>query len=407
MTLGALIDAGVPLKELSRALKDFPAGGYRLRAKNVMRGGLAATKVDVVIQNGFRSPLSLRRIQRLITSSRLPRAVQQQSLAVFDSLARAEGMAHRVSPSEVTFHEVGVVDSLVDVVGSIIGCHLLGIQRITSSAVNLGSGWIDSAHGRLPAPGPAVAALALQIPVYSTGPSHELTTPTGLALLNALAEEFGPLPIMRPTAIGYGAGSADPEGWPNALRIFVGDSVSPTRGTDTIVQVETNVDDLHPQAYETIMERLFSAGAVDVTLTPAIMKHERPGIVLMALVPPAKAHTVADILLRETSTLGVRMQEMQRVVLPRRMEVVQTASGAVRMKVAQLGDGQVKAAPEYQDCKRIADKSGQPIRDVMQDAAFAYRQQIQFKIKNAKGKSEQRHRSGTRRDVTGKKNTAK
>ncbi len=386
MTLGALIDAGLPLKKLSRALKDFPAGGFRLRAKDVMRGGLAATKVDVVIQNGFRSPLSLRRIQRLITSSRLPRPVQEQSLAVFDRLADAEGMAHRVSPSEVAFHEVGIVDSLVDVVGSIIGCHLLGIQRITSSAVNLGSGWIDSAHGRLPAPGPAVAALARQIPVYSAGPSRELTTPTGLALLCTLAQEFGPLPIMRPTAIGYGAGSADPQGWPNALRIFVGDSISPTRGTDTIVQIETNVDDLHPQAYETIMERLFSAGAVDVTLTPAIMKHERPGIVMMALAPPAEAHAVADILLRETSTLGVRMQEMQRVVLQRRMDVVQTASGAVRMKVAELGDGRVKAAPEYQDCKRIADQTGRPIRDVMEDAAFAYRQ-TQGKSKKAKVKN--------------------
>jgi uncharacterized protein (TIGR00299 family) protein len=386
MTLGALVDAGLPLRQLSRALKDFPAGGYRLRAKAVMRGGLAATKVDVVIQNGFRSPLSLRRIQRLITRSGLPRGVQEQSLAVFDCLAHAEGMAHRVTPTDVTFHEVGVVDSLVDVVGSILGCHMLGIQRITSSSVNLGSGWIDSAHGRLPAPGPAVAALARQIPVYSTGPSRELTTPTGLALLKTLAEEFGPLPIMRPTAIGYGAGSADAEGWPNALRIFVGDSVSPTFGTDTIVQVETNVDDLHPQAYETIMERLFSAGAVDVTLTPAIMKHERPGIIVMALAPPAQAQAVADILLRETSTLGVRMQEMQRMVLPRRMDLVQTASGAIRMKVAELGDGQVKAAPEYQDCKRIADHTGRPIRDVMEDAVFAYRHKTQFKIKNIKGK---------------------
>jgi pyridinium-3,5-bisthiocarboxylic acid mononucleotide nickel chelatase len=385
MTLGALIDAGLPLRELSRALKDFPVGGYRLRAKAVMRGGLAATKVDVVIQSGFHSPLSLRRIQRLIRNSRLPRGVQEQSLAVFDSLADAEGLAHRVNPSEVTFHEVGVVDSLVDVVGSIIGCHLLGIQRITSSAVNLGSGWFDSAHGQLPAPGPAVAALARQIPVYSTGPARELTTPTGMALLRTLSQEFGPLPIMRPTAIGYGAGSADPEGWPNALRIFVGDPVSSARENETIVQIETNVDDLHPQAYETIMERAFSAGAVDVTLTPAIMKHERPGIVVMALAPPAKAMAVADILLRETSTLGVRMQDIQRVVLPRRIDVVRTATGIVRMKVAELGDGQVKAAPEYQDCKRIADQTGRPIRDVMEDAAFAFRQ-TQGKGKKAKVK---------------------
>ena len=392
MTLGALVDAGLPLKELSRALKDFPAGGYRLHAKSVMRGGLAATKVDVVIQNGFRSPLSLRRIQRLITSSRLPRVVQEQSLAVFDRLAKAEGMAHRVNPSDVTFHEVGVVDSLIDVVGSLVGCHLLGIQRITSSAVNLGSGFIDSAHGRLPAPGPAVAALAHQIPVYSAGPARELTTPTGLALLSILAQQFGPLPLMRPTAIGYGAGSADPQDWPNALRIFVGESVSAIGGadTDTIVQIETNVDDLHPQAYETVMDRLFAAGAVDVALTPAIMKHARPGIVLTALAPPAKASAVTEVLLRDTSTLGVRVQEVPRVVLPRRVDTVQISGGTVHMKVTDLRDCHFKAAPEYQDCKRLAEQTGRPIRDIMEDAAFAYRQ-AQGKSKKAKGKSKQRH----------------
>jgi hypothetical protein len=392
MTLGALVDAGLPLKELSRALKDFPAGGYRLRAKSVMRGGLAATKVDVVIQNGFRSPLSMRRIHRLIASSRLPRVVQEQSLAVFNRLAKAEGMAHRVSPSDVTFHEVGVVDSLIDVVGSLVGCHLLGIQRITSSAVNLGSGFIDSAHGRLPAPGPAVAALAHQIPVYSVGPARELTTPTGLALLSILAQQFGPLPPMRPTAIGYGAGSADPQDWPNALRIFVGESVSAIGNTetDTIVQIDTNVDDLHPQAYETVMDRLFAAGAVDVALIPAIMKHARPGIVLTALAPPAKAPAVTEVLLRDTSTLGVRVQEVPRVVLPRRMDAVQISGGTVRIKVADLGEGHIKVAPEYQDCKRLADQTGRPIRDIMEDAAFAYRQ-AQGKSKKAKGKSNRRH----------------
>jgi len=388
MTLGALVDSGLPLKELSRALKDFPAGGYRLRSKHVMRGGLAATKVDVLIENGFRSPLSLRRIQRLITSSRLPRMVIEQSLAVFDRLANAEGVAHRVSPSDVTFHEVGVVDSLVDVVGSIVGCHLLGIQRITSSAVNLGSGFIESAHGRLPAPGPAVTALAHRIPVYSSGPARELTTPTGLALLSILATQFAPLPLMCPTAIGYGAGSADPQDWPNALRIFVGDSVSMTEGTDTIVQLETNVDDLHPQAYETVMERLFSAGAVDVALTPALMKHERPGIVLTALAPPAKAQAVAEVLLQDTSTLGVRMQEVHRVILPRRLETVKVSGGTIRMKVADLGNGHIKAAPEYQDCKRLADQTGRPIREIMEDAACAYRL-VQDKVnsKKAKGKN--------------------
>lgn len=386
MTLGALVDAGLPLKELSRALKDLPAAHYRLRSAHVMRGGLSATKVDVVIQRGFHTPLSLSRIQRLIRSSRLPRVVKEQSLAVFDRLANAEGLAHRVSPSKVTFHEVGVIDSLVDVVGAIVGCHLLGVQRITSSAVNVGSGVIDSAHGRLPAPGPAVAALARKIPVYSSGPAREFTTPTGLALLGILVQQFGPLPLMRPTAIGYGAGSADPKDWPNALRIFVGESVSAIDHTDTIVQLETNVDDLHPQTYETVMERLFSAGAVDVVLTPAIMKHTRPGIVLTALTPHAKAQAVTEVLLRDTSTLGVRIQELHRVVLPRRIETVKVSGGTIRMKVADLGNGRNKAAPEYQDCKRLADQTGRPIREIMEETAYAYRHKTPLQIKNAKGK---------------------
>jgi uncharacterized protein (DUF111 family) len=181
------------------------------------------------------------------------------------------------------------------------------------------------------------------------------------------------MPLMRPTAVGYGAGQADPEHWPNALRIFIGDSAQQYEGTDTIVQIETNVDDLHPQAYETVMERVFAAGAVDATLTPVIMKHERPGIVFTVLAPPAKAHAVAQIVLRDTSTLGVRMQEVQRLVLSRRMEVVQTLYGPIRMKVADLGSGKAKAAPEYQDCKRIAEQTGRPVREILEEAAVAYR----------------------------------
>lgn len=381
MTLGALVDAGLPLKDLSRALKDFPATGYRLRSRPVLRGGIAATKVDVMIQRGFRSPLTLSRIQRLIKTSHLASVVKEQSMAVFDHLAKAEGLAHRMTPFNVTFHEVGVVDSLIDVVGSLVGCHLLGVRRITASAVNVGSGWIDTAHGRLPAPGPAVAMLAREIPIYSAGPARELATPTGLALVRTLASQFGPLPLMRPTAVGYGAGQADPENWPNALRVYLGDSITEKSDTDAIVQIETNLDDLHPQAYETVIERVFAAGAVDASLIPAIMKQGRPGIVFTALAPPGKAHAVADVLLRETSTLGIRLQEMQRMVLPRRTEVIHTSSGPIRMKVAELGNGRLKAAPEYRDCKRIANQTGRPVREVLEEAALIYRQAPDRKTK--------------------------
>ena len=373
MILGALVDAGLPFKDLVHGLKSVPIETYDLKCKPVMRGGLTATKVEVVVRDGFRSPIPLSRIQRIIASSQLPAGVKDRSREVFDQLARAEGAAHRVSPSDVQFHEIGVVDSIVDVLGTVLGCHLLGVERATASSVNLGSGVLDSAHGTLPVPGPAVAVLARGVPVYSAGPVRELTTPTGIALLSALVQEFGPLPLMRPTAVGYGAGTADPDGWPNVLRVFLGESIPAAFGdTEAVVQIETNLDDLNPQAYETVMDRVFAAGALDVTLTPVIMKHGRPGIVLAALAPREKAEAVAGVVLRETTTLGVRLQEMSRRVLPRRLESVRTRGGTVRVKVAETGEGGIKAAPEYQDCKRIAEQSGRPVREVMEEAMQAF-----------------------------------
>jgi pyridinium-3,5-bisthiocarboxylic acid mononucleotide nickel chelatase len=384
MLLGALVDAGLPLPELSRGLKAVKLGGYALRAAMVKRGGMPATKVDVVIKRGVGAPLALRRIQQLIASSRLPDRVKDQGREVFDRLAQAEARAHRTPVSRVHFHEVGVVDSLVDVLGSLLGCHLLGVDAITSSPVNLGAGTIECEHGTLPVPGPAVAALARGLPVYSAGPARELTTPTGLAVLSVLAQDFCPLPAMRPTAIGYGAGAADPDGWPNALRVFLGEQVpAASDEQDVIVQLETNLDDLNPQAYETVMARLFAAGALDVTLTPVIMKRGRPGIVLTALAPPQKAEAVAGVVLAETTSLGVRLQEIRRRLLARQMESVSLRGGAVRIKVAMVGRGRTKAAPEYQDCKRIAEQTGRPVRDVMDEAMLAYRK----RARNRRGRA--------------------
>src|SRR5438094_441606 len=224
MILGALVDAGLPFKDLVHGLKSVSIDTYDLKCKTVMRGGLTATKVEVVVRDGFRSPIPLSRIQRIIASSQLPPGVKDRSREVFDRLARAEGAAHRVSPSDVQFHEIGVVDSIVDVMGTVLGCHLLGVERATASSVNLGSGVLDSAHGTLPVPGPAVAWLARGVPVYSAGPLRELTTPTGIALVSARVQEFGPLPLMPPTAVGYGAGTADPDGWPNVVRVFLAET---------------------------------------------------------------------------------------------------------------------------------------------------------------------------------------
>jgi uncharacterized protein (TIGR00299 family) protein len=374
MVLGALVDAGLPFKELVRALGALDVGGYRLSRKPVSRGALRATKVDVVIAREVRVPLPSRQIDRLIAGSRLPVPVKDRARAVFDELAHAEGAAHRVRPSHVHFHEVGLIDSVVDVVGSVWGLHALEIERITASPINVGAGTLTSAHGLLPVPGPAVAALGRGIPIYSQGPSRELATPTGMALLRTLSEGFGSMPLLRTQRVGYGAGTADFEDWPNVLRVFVGERESSrSDSADRIVELASNLDDLSPQMYETVMDRLFAAGALDVTLTPTIMKRGRPGVALSALVPPGRVDAASAVLFRETTALGLRVQEIQRRTLPRRFASVPVAGGTVRIKLADVDHGRTKAAPEYLDCKRIAERTGRPVKDIIEDALVAYR----------------------------------
>jgi uncharacterized protein (TIGR00299 family) protein len=382
MVLGALVSAGLSWTRLVGTLKGLQIDGYRLRKRNVRRGALHAVKVDVVIGHGFHRPLTLSRIRRILAASTLPAPVKQQSRAVFDRLAEAEGLAHRASPQDVRFHEVGVVDSFIDVVGSILGCHLLGVTRVTASAINVGAGMIQTSHGLLPVPGPAVAALTKGIPIYSDGPRCELATPTGVALLRTLTSEFGSVAVMESTRVGYGAGDRNPEGWPNALRVFLSEkSAQAARPTDRVVQIETNLDDLTPQAYEHVMDRLFSVGAADVALIPVIMKRSRPGVILSCLVPRGHADAVMDVLLRETTALGVRVQELARQILPRRFVAVKVYSDLVRMKVAEVGAGWERAMPEYSDCKKIATRTGRPLKDVMESAMLAYRQAHNNKTK--------------------------
>jgi uncharacterized protein (TIGR00299 family) protein len=376
MTLGALVDVGVPFPDLVGGLNQLRLPGFTLRKRRVHRGAIHATKVDVVITTGLRKPLSLRKIHAILSASRLPDKIKQQSRSVFDLLAEAEGHAHRVAKDRVHFHEVGVLDSFVDIVGGLIGCDLLGVTRVTASPINVGTGTLQSAHGILPAPGPAVAVLSKGIPIYSAGPARELTTPTGMALLRTLTSEFGPMPVMTSTAIGYGAGEADPDGWPNTLRVFLArPSSRGTRERDTVLQVETNLDDVNPQTYEYVMEQLFSRGAFDVTLAPVIMKRGRPGIVLTCLLAPAQLNQILDVLFEETTALGLRIREVMRQVLPRRYTPVKVRGGIVRMKIADVNETTTKAAPEYVDCKRVAERTGRPVKEVLEDAALAYAKQ--------------------------------
>ena len=389
MVLGALVSAGLPWTDLVKGLKGLKLTGYTLRKREVHRGALPAIKVDVIIQQGFQRPLPLSRIRKILVDSLLPGPVKERSRLVFDRLAEAESLAHRVNVKDVHFHEVGVMDSFIDVVGGVLGCYLLNATRVTSSPINVGAGSIQTSHGLLPVPGPAVAALAKGIPIYAEGPRCELATPTGVALLRTLASEFGPMPTMKSTAVGYGAGDRDPDGWPNALRLFLEDEpASVTDQTDRMIQIDTNLDDLSPQTYEYIMEQLFQVGAVDVVLAPVVMKKSRPGIVLSCLAAEGRTNAVLEVLFQETTTLGVRLHEVRRRVLLRRFVPVTTQGGVVRMKVAEVGAGWEKTAPEYEDCKAIAQRTGRPLKTVMEEALMAYRRGLKKKrLTTARGRA--------------------
>ena len=384
MTLGALIDAGLSPHKLRKELKALPISGYRLNVSKVHRGGIHATKVDVVISKGRDTPLSWPQIRRLLSTSRLPPWVKTQALSVFERLAQAEGTVHGRDRATVRFHEVGVIDSLVDVVGSLLGCHELGIQTFGATPVNVGSGTIHGAHGTLPVPGPAVTELAKGSSIYARGPAMEFTTPTGMALLTTLTQPCSHLPPVVPRSIGYGAGTADPPDWPNVLRVFLSSSTPApilnglTPGlplslegstepleADQVIQLETTIDDLNPQLYEAVMTRLFENGALDVTLTPTIMKRSRPGTLLMALAPLDRAGVLTQTLFRETTTLGVRHQIINRVTLPRSMKTIRLPQGRVRVKIVHVGNT-VTYRPEFQDCQTIAQKTGLPVQHVIE-----------------------------------------
>lgn len=371
MCLGALVDAGVPLKEMEKGLKALPVRGYRLEAKRVKRASFAATKVDVIlVTRGKRQKVETKRwndIERIIKASSLPNKIKQTGLKIFRRLFDAEGKVHGIPYNKTHLHELGAVDCMVDIFGTLIGLDFLDLDKVYASAVNLGSGSVITEHGRLPVPAPATAEILKGIPVYSSDIPYELTTPTGAAILRELANEFGVFPSSTLRQTGYGAGQRDIKGFPNTLRIFLGDdrSTLKSRGHPQVIVIETNIDDMNPQVYEYVMERLFDAGALDVFLTQVIMKKSRPGVMLTVLCQEDRLPSIADILFRETTTIGIRFYGASRIVLDRGTKEFRTEFGRIRAKVSRMQDGTLKFAPEYEDCKRIAKKHRVPLIQVM------------------------------------------
>ena len=367
MTLGALVDAGVSIDDLRSELAKLGIAGYGLRSEKVMRSGIAATKVHVDIAKEEHVSRHLADILKIIDGSSLSASVKEKSGRIFRRMAEAEAKVHATTPDKVHFHEVGAVDAIVDIVGSVIGLELLGIERITGSPVNMGSGTVRTSHGVFPIPAPATAELLTSIPMYQSGVQFELATPTGAAILSTLAAGFGPLPRMRTSRIAYGAGDKDFPGSPNVLRLMIGD-LEEAYEEDASVVIETNIDDMNPQIYGHILERLMTAGAHDAYLTPIIMKKGRPAVLLSALADRTKSDTLLDIIFRETTSIGVRIHEVGRKKLSREIREVLTPHGPVRVKVSSRGSEVMNIAPEYEDCKRIAEEKQIPLKQIMNEA---------------------------------------
>jgi pyridinium-3,5-bisthiocarboxylic acid mononucleotide nickel chelatase len=393
MMLGALVDLGLPLDVLRAELAKVPLRGYRLEARQVDRSGLRATKVDVLIDAhdhdhhdghghghghghdhdpGHGHERGLGDILDLLARSTLDRPVKDFAAALFRRLAEAEAAVHGTSPEAVHFHEVGAIDSIVDTVGGVVGLSWLRADRFVASALNVGGGSVTMSHGTFAVPPPATARLVQGVPVYGAG-EGELLTPTGALLVTAHATDYGPLPPLRIEAIGHGAGTRDTPGRPNVLRVVVGEEAA-VSVVERVLVLETEIDDMPPQLYGPLMDRLLATGAKDVFYTPIQMKKGRPGMLVTVLCDPERREALEEVLFSETTTLGVRRQEWDRTALERDRVMVETAHGPIAIKVGRRGPRVYNAQPEFEDCRRAAHAGGVPVKEVWAAALSAYRQ---------------------------------
>lgn len=366
MILGALVGAGLDPRALTEQLSLLGVSGYEISFEKVDRSGISATRARVSTAHEH-AHRHLGDILKIIYGSNLSDSVKDRAARVFSRLAEAEARVHDVPVERIHFHEVGALDAIVDVVGACIGFDLLGVGRFACSELHVGSGMVEMAHGRFPIPPPAVAELLKDAPIYSSDIRGELVTPTGAAIITTVCGEFGPMPSMRVRATGYGAGTREYQNFPNVLRVMLGDEAEAPGDEATyerLVVVETNIDDMSPQLYGHLMERAFEAGALDCYFTPAQMKKNRPGVLVTILCRPERKDAVSELLFTETTTLGVRFQEVRRRSLERETVKVETEFGPIDVKVARLRGRLIKEMPEYEQCREAALKSGVPVRAV-------------------------------------------
>ena len=374
MILGALMDAGLPLEKLKAELAKLKLSHFDLEVEKVAKKGIAGSQAVVMIEEDHHHHhhRHLSDIRTIIENSDLEGGIKEKSIAIFTRLAEAEAKVHNTTPDHIHFHEVGAMDAIIDVVGSVAGLAALGIEKIVCSALHVGAGTVECAHGTLPVPAPATTELIQGRPIYSTGVLGELLTPTGAAILTTLASEFGPMPAMTLEKTGYGAGNADIS-IPNLLRISIGEAAEGVKGLESerVAVMETSIDDMNPQIYDYLMEKLLHMGVMDVFLVPLHMKKNRPGVLLTVLCKMEMMDQIIEFLISETTTIGVRWRIDNRKTAHREIRMGKTTYGDVGFKVAKMGDRTVNVSPEYEDCKRVAMEKNAPLKNVLDAARSA------------------------------------
>jgi pyridinium-3,5-bisthiocarboxylic acid mononucleotide nickel chelatase len=372
MILGALVDSGVELETIKSELDKLGLTGYSLKAYKTKRGQISGTKVDVELSesknHSHRHGRHYSEIKKIIEESNLSDEVKKRSLNIFQKIAVAEAEIHSIPLEEVHFHEVGALDSIVDIVGSVAGIVSLNAGKIYASSINTGEGMVKCDHGMMPVPAPATVKLLEGIPCYSSGIKKELATPTGVAILNEMVDEFISLPPMKIQGSGFGAGGHEIESVPNLLRLIVGEIQEIKDSTKSMMMVETNIDDMNPEFYDYITELLFEAGAADVYCSPILMKKNRPAQKLSILTPAVNFQKILKIVFEESTTFGLRYYQVDRAILDRKNVTVETTFGLVNVKIGSLNGQVVQIAPEYEDCKTLAKEKQVPLKQVYNEA---------------------------------------
>ena len=370
MLLGALLDLGVPEDALRQELAKLALPGYSIATRRVMKQNIAATKFDCQEEHRHHHHRGFTEIASLITGSTLAEPVKRRAISVFRRLGEVEAKIHAVPLEKIHFHEIGAVDSIVDIVGACIALELLSVTAVQASPLPCGSGFVETAHGKFPVPAPATLELLRGVPVVPSNITAELVTPTGAALLAEFCSRYGALPALVIDKIGYGAGTRDLPGLPNVLRAVLGQTTELTVA-DTVAVVEANIDDMNPEFFGEVMERLLATGVLDVFWTPVQMKKNRPGTLLTALCETGDADRVAEVVLTHTTSFGVRIHEARRRTLAREIVLVRTRHGEIAVKIGRLNGNVVQRSPEFESCRRAAAEVGVPVKDVYNEAARA------------------------------------